>query len=85
MGARPVASPLPGVDAYLWIKPPGESDGASSPILNEGPVREIERYCDPTALTNDRYPTNALADAPSAGRWHHEQFAMLVRNAHPAL
>lgn len=29
MGERPQASPEPGIDAYVWIKPPGESDGAS--------------------------------------------------------
>ena len=27
LGQRPVATPMPGLDAYVWIKPPGESDG----------------------------------------------------------
>lgn len=31
LGERPRASPTPGVDAYYWIKPPGESDGVSDP------------------------------------------------------
>lgn len=27
MGYRPESAPQPGIDAYVWIKPPGESDG----------------------------------------------------------
>ena len=34
LGERPQAAPAPLVDAYLWIKPPGESDGR----CNGGPV-----------------------------------------------
>lgn len=29
------------------------------------------------------WPTNALPDAPHAGRWFPELFAQLVANAHP--
>ncbi|THV41951.1 glycoside hydrolase family 6 protein, partial [Glycomyces buryatensis] len=35
LGERPVAAPEPGIDAYVWIKPPGESDGASELIDND--------------------------------------------------
>src|SRR5690606_5890213 len=35
LGERRVASPEPGIDAYGWIKPPGESDGASEEIPND--------------------------------------------------
>ncbi|WP_035697602.1 glycoside hydrolase family 6 protein, partial [Glycomyces tenuis] len=38
LGERPQASPdpeYPTIDAYVWIKPPGESDGASEPIDND--------------------------------------------------
>ena len=31
LGERPRASPAPNVDAYFWIKVPGESDGTSDP------------------------------------------------------
>ena len=31
LGPRPQASPDPLIDAYFWIKPPGESDGTSDP------------------------------------------------------
>uniref|UniRef100_UPI00036463F6 glycoside hydrolase family 6 protein n=1 Tax=Nocardiopsis alkaliphila TaxID=225762 RepID=UPI00036463F6 len=29
LGERPTAAPEPGIDAYVWMKPPGESDGSS--------------------------------------------------------
>jgi cellulose 1,4-beta-cellobiosidase len=31
LGERPRASPSPRIDAYYWVKPPGESDGTSDP------------------------------------------------------
>ena len=33
IGTRPTAAPANGIDAYVWIKPPGESDGSSGPWL----------------------------------------------------
>ena len=51
IGERPVATP-PGfpsshIDGFVWVKPPGESDGASSDIPNnEG--KRFDRMCDPT-------------------------------------
>ncbi len=90
LGARPVAAPAPGIDAYLWIKRPGESDGVGGPTLPPGyDQQSINPVCDPTGSLppiGDAYrPTNALPDAPPAGEWHHEQFVMLVDNAYPAL
>jgi cellulose 1,4-beta-cellobiosidase len=43
--------------------------------------------CDPNARNryNNAFPTNALPNAPHAGRWFREQFAMLVRNAFPPI
>ncbi|MBX6383051.1 MAG: glycoside hydrolase family 6 protein [Microbispora sp.] len=88
LGARPVAAPVPGVDAYQWIKRPGESDGAGGPAVPEGAEDLIDPTCDPDGSLppiGDAYrPTNALPDAPLPGDWHHEQFVMLVNNAHPA-
>lgn len=31
IGAKPQANPSPFVDAFVWVKPPGESDGVSGP------------------------------------------------------
>ncbi|MEV4456403.1 glycoside hydrolase family 6 protein [Microbispora sp. NPDC049633] len=89
LGTRPVAAPAPGVDAYLWIKRPGESDGVGGPLLPEGSDRLIDHRCDPngslTPWTDSIRPTGALPNAPLIGDWHHEQFVMLVNNAYPAL
>jgi hypothetical protein len=47
IGARPQAAPASGFDAYVWIKPPGESDGSSREIDNDEGKR-FDRMCDPT-------------------------------------
>jgi cellulose 1,4-beta-cellobiosidase len=78
LGERPRPAPAPGIDAYAWIKPPGESDGAAA----DGLV-----LCDPNyAGTTDGYhPTGALPDAPTRGAWFPTQFRQLMANAYPAL
>lgn len=91
IGERPTVAPAAGIDAYVWIKPPGESDGTSDSSANT-PNDEGKRYdamCGqrPTLrkISGDTVPTDALPNAPHAGRWFHEQFMMLVENAHPPL
>jgi cellulose 1,4-beta-cellobiosidase len=77
LGARPVAAPEPGVDAYVWMKPPGESDGDIS-----------EPMCDPTYSGwpgSSTHPTGALPGAPPAGAWFPSHFRELLRNAYPPL
>jgi len=88
IGARPQASPFAGVDAFVWVKPPGESDGVASNIPDpQDPNKKFDAMCDPNARNryNNAFPTNALANAPHAGRWFPEQFTMLVRNAFPPI
>jgi cellulose 1,4-beta-cellobiosidase len=60
-----------GIDAYLWIKPPGESDGVSDPTQPR-----FDGMC---------AGRDALTDAPQAGKWFDAYFADLVRNATPPL
>ncbi|MFE0678129.1 glycoside hydrolase family 6 protein [Streptomyces sp. NPDC058867] len=90
LGRAPQASPrdLPDahLDAYVWVKPPGESDGASEDIPN-GEGKRADPMCDPghVAPNAGGRPTGALPDAPLAGHWFHEQFTMLVRNSRPAV
>lgn len=87
LGERPRTAPAPGIDAYVWMKPPGESDGASKPIPNEE-GKGFDRMCDPTYEGNARNGYNrsgALADAPLSGHWFPAQFQELLKNAHPAL
>jgi cellulose 1,4-beta-cellobiosidase len=87
LGERPRASPAPGIDAYVWIKPPGESDGSSTFIPNdEG--KGFDRMCDPTYGGNPRNNgnmTGALPNAPLSGHWFLAQFQQLLQNAYPPL
>ena len=71
LGERPRASPAPGVDAYFWVKPPGESDGASEPSAPG---------FDAACSTPDSAP-----GAPHAGEWFTPYFLDLVANANPAI
>ncbi|TDC72737.1 cellulose 1,4-beta-cellobiosidase, partial [Micromonospora sp. KC606] len=87
LGERPKAAPEPGIDAYVWVKPPGESDGSSKEIPNtEG--KGFDRMCDPTYegnVRNGNSRTGALPDAPISGAWFPAQLAELMRNAYPPL
>ncbi|MFE2631752.1 glycoside hydrolase family 6 protein [Streptomyces sp. NPDC059374] len=84
--AAPSGHPDSYLDAFLWVKPPGESDGASKDIPNEE-GKHADPMCDPdyTASNAGNNKTGALPDAPLAGHWFHNQFLMLVRNAYPAV
>ncbi|MFJ3758137.1 glycoside hydrolase family 6 protein [Streptomyces sp. NPDC090080] len=87
LGERPQASPATGIDAYVWMKPPGESDGSSTAIANdEG--KGFDRMCDPTYTGNARNGNNlsgALPNAPLSGHWFSAQFQQLMANAYPPL
>ncbi|MGA5169358.1 MULTISPECIES: glycoside hydrolase family 6 protein [Streptomyces] len=74
--AAPDGYPDSHLDAFLWVKPPGESDGAGEDIPN-GEGKRPDPMCDPVATPG------ALPGAPLAGHWFHEQFRMLVAHAHP--
>ena len=85
LGARPTAAPVAGLDAYVWIKPPGESDGSSRDIPNDEGKR-LDRMCDPTYTGNSlngNNMTGAKADAPLSGQWFSAQFRELLANAYP--
>jgi cellulose 1,4-beta-cellobiosidase len=71
LGERPRAAPAPGIDAYFWVKPPGDSDGASDPNSAQ---------FDPECASKDAAP-----GAPAAGQWFPGYFADLVRYADPPL
>jgi cellulose 1,4-beta-cellobiosidase len=77
--ASPTGYPASHIDAFVWVKPPGESDGTYNPALTTHP----DPNCDPTHVTSYGVPTGALPDAPVAGVWFPAQFEMLVRNAYP--
>lgn len=72
MGRPPTAhTGISRVDAFLWVKPPGESDGTSDPNA----PRFDPSCAQPTSMPN----------APQAGEWFHDAFVMLAHNAKPSL
>jgi cellulose 1,4-beta-cellobiosidase len=89
IGARPAAQPFGAsahIIAFVWIKPPGESDG-DYPTASHS---HGDPHCDPNSTNTDgnggTYPTGAIPgfDVP-AGQWFAAQFQQLVTNAFPAL
>ncbi len=89
IGERPRANPAPGIDAYVWVKPPGESDGVAQPGIPDptDPAKAFDRFCDPAyAPRNDGgLLTGAMPGAPHAGRWFSAGFRVLLENAWPPL
>ena len=90
IGARPQANPIPNIAAFVWIKPPGESDGSSS-LIPTGPSnpggKGFDRMCDPTFggdPLNNNLPTGAMANSPVSGAWFQAGFDTLVSNAYPS-
>jgi cellulose 1,4-beta-cellobiosidase len=69
LGERPRAAPSPRVDAYFWIKVPGESDGTSDP---KAPG------FDATCASPD-----SAQDAPAAGKFFPAYLLKLVEHANP--
>ncbi|MGC1377984.1 MAG: glycoside hydrolase family 6 protein, partial [Anaerolineales bacterium] len=88
IGKLPGAGTAP-FEEYVWVKPPGESDGSSSLIptgVNNPGGKGFDRMCDPTYggnSLNNNQPTNALANAPVSGMWFAAQFTQLVANKFP--
>jgi cellulose 1,4-beta-cellobiosidase len=71
IGKRPIVSPAAGIDAYLWIKPPGESDG-----ISDSSQKRFDIKC--TSV-------DSMLGAPEAGQWFTEHFKILIQNAQPPL
>lgn len=88
LGEPPQANP-PGHDAshlqaYVWIKPPGQSDGTSASTTNsQGKMPDPN--CNPDYTTSYGVLTGALPSSPLAGQWFAAQFVQLVQNAYPVV
>jgi cellulose 1,4-beta-cellobiosidase len=89
LGAFPQANPNSSFShlyAYVWIKPPGESDGD----YPSGSHTHGDPHCDPNGTNTDgnggTYSTGSIPgfDIP-AGQWFPAEFQMLVQNASPAV
>jgi cellulose 1,4-beta-cellobiosidase len=71
LGERPRSAPAPSVDAYLFLKVPGESDGTSDP--------KAPRF-DEMCASDDAAP-----GAPQAGQMFDWYLIDLLKNAQPPL
>jgi endoglucanase len=89
LGLKPTASTgVPLLDAYLWVKTPGQSDGQCDAA---GGVRAW----DYTAYTQPGWPADAAGQAafdplwgiddPAAGAWFPQEALQLAQDASPAL
>jgi len=90
LGAPPTVNPgfFANLQAFVWIKPPGESDGNYPGSVYNGVTSTTgDPNCDPAhdnALANNM-PTDALPNSPPAGTFWVSEFEMLVQNAFPAV
>ncbi len=91
MGYSPQASPkgysLAHIQAFVWVKPPGQSDGAGHAIANSQ-GKKFDPNCSSTYQENEYGyvgSSNALPGAPLAGEWFGAQFQQLVSNAYPPI
>jgi endoglucanase len=89
LGLKPTANTgVPLLDAYLWVKTPGQSDGQCDAA---GGVRAW----DYTDYTQPSWPTDAAdqalfdplwgEDDPAAGAWFPQEALQLAQDANPAL
>jgi len=70
LGERPKGNPdadMPLIDAYMWLKTPGEADGSA-----------VGDRADPVCARED-----SLQLSPDAGSWFHDYFVQLLENAQP--
>ena len=73
------ATLLPAVDAYYWLKTPGESDGCTSSLPNGTQCSRFDSFCG----SDDSIGSRAgEPDAPVAGQWFDYMVQMLAANQH---
>lgn len=79
VGERPTSNPRPKIDAYVWVKPPGESDGSSENAPANAPLADRNKKADPTCKYDAVNNIDPLDGAPVAGKWFLKHFENLVR------
>jgi cellulose 1,4-beta-cellobiosidase len=90
LGVPPTVNPggFANLQAYIWAKPPGESDGNYPGSVFNGVTSTVgDPNCNPThnnALANNQ-PSNAVPNSPHAGTFWISYFNMLVTNALPVV
>jgi len=88
LGVPPTVNPggFANLQAFVWIKPPGESDGNYPGSVFNGVTSTVgDPNCNPThsnSLANNTVSA-AVANSPKAGTFWPSYFTMLVQNAFP--
>jgi len=87
MGIPPLAAPpdFPRFQAYVWIKPPGESDGTYPGSANQMGAVHADPNCDP-AQTNPlagNTLTGSIPNSPPAGQFFTAEFIQNIQNSFP--
>jgi cellulose 1,4-beta-cellobiosidase len=89
LGVPPLAAPpdFPQFQAYVWIKPPGESDGTYPGSANQQGAVHADPNCDP-AQTNPlagNTLTGSIANSPPAGNFFAAELIQNIQNSFPAV
>merc|ERR1711963_215762 len=71
-------TPDPRIDAYFWLKTPGESDGCTQTLPDGNRCPRFDRMCASPDSIGSR---PGEPRAPEAGLWFHYQIAELAGNA----
>lgn len=90
LGVPPTTTPgyFSNLQAYVWVKPPGESDGTYPGAVYNGVTQTGgDPNCNPTHLNSlaNSKAVNSIPNAPPAGTFWDTEFTMLVQNAYPAI
>lgn len=67
------------IDAYMWLKTPGESDGCTQQLPSGGQCSRYDSFCGSTDSIGSRA---GEPYAPEAGKWFDFQIEALATNAH---
>lgn len=79
VGRFPTASTdLPAIDAYAWLKTPGESDGCTQTVPGGGQCARFDSFCGSEDSLGNRA---GEPPAPVAGLWFDYAVQMLAQNA----
>jgi cellulose 1,4-beta-cellobiosidase len=90
IGSLPTVNPgyFSNLQAYVWVKPPGESDGTYPGAVYNGTTETGgDPNCNPTntnTLANGMV-INSIPNAPPAGTFWITEFLQDVQNAYPAI
>lgn len=89
LGIPPLAAPpdFPQFAAYVWIKPPGESDGTYPGSANQDGAPHADPNCNP-ASTNPlagNTLTGSIPDSPPAGQLFAAELIQNIQNSFPAV